>query len=376
MSVENNLIYFYFERPTQFEAPFFKFIHQRGNLKILTIFEAGKNNDFDYEQDQKLSWGFDLLEGYSYTLLTKWKIFLSVICVKHTLVFNGYSHPHFFLAALIAKLFGRRIYLRTDSIIYPDGANSSISKRWIKKMIYRTYDGFLVTGIGGERYVRDFLKLSTDKKVIYFPYSVNLDYFTNDGVTSKNFIDIPVQMEKFLKADLRIPILVIAKLNYREAPFDLIYAFERYRGLKNIYKVTIVGGGNCLTQLQALCKAAGLEDTVQFFGYVPYTSLPAIYSWHDIFYHGPRSEPFGVSVVEAAAAGLFVITNSKVGATEELQRWSTAAHIYQSGDVLELSNVLLDLRARKWDRRMIADQAVKGFSYEVLEGRLIKGLID
>lgn len=365
---------FYFERPTQFEAPFFKFLNQRNNLRVLAVFEKSVEDGFDKEQQQKLTWGFNLYEGYPNECLSKDGIFWHAVTRNGILIFNGYSKPHLFLAALVAKCLGSKIFLRTDSVIYPDGANSSCRYRWLKSLIYRFYDGFLVTGAGGFNYLTDFLKIPKSKKIIFFPYSVDLDRYTPKFLDASIPDPILLPMIEFLEADSRIPLLVIAKLNNRESPFDLINTFKRYKDLQKIYKVTVVGSGDCLESLRLECQYSDLESTFHFFGYMPYVLLPAIYSKHKIFYHGPDSEPFGVSVIEAAAAGLFVLTNTKVGSTEELLRWSTSGYFHQVGDYKELHRLLIKLKDQNFDRMDISQQVIKGFAYDVLERRLIEGL--
>lgn len=377
---EAPVIRFYLARPTQFEAPFFRFLANRGRVRLEPVFEDVSQACNDPELGRKIDWGFDLCDGYRFRVVKPWQMLFDVASAPGPIIFNGYTKSPLFLAAIVARLLGKKIYLRTDSVILADGTNSSPKLAGLKRILYGYYHGYLVTGASGRRYLREFLKVPEQKRVIEFPYCVDLDAFPSSLESPAtcwpaDCAEVADRIEKFLRQDQRIPLLVVSKLTEREAPEDLFACFAKYPDLAALFKVSVVGSGDRLAELEALTIDTGLQDTFQFFGYLPYRALPAVYARHAVFYHGPRLEAFGVSVLEAAAAGLYVVTNGRVGASQELSQYSSAVWIYATGDLDALRKTLKQVSLSPPNRSLISDQARSGFSYEKLESRFVAELL-
>ena len=379
MPKDNQDVRFYLAKPTQFEAPFFRFLEKAEGMRLIPVFTGGASVEYDIEQGQRLSWGFDLLYGYRSRRISAWLTPLDAAQGAAILVFNGYATVPYLLGALIARFKGCRVFLRTDSVLFSDGTSSSQRMRWLKRLIYSFYDGYLVTGIGGKRFVHNYLGFRSNKVVVNFPYSVDVHFFAQ-AVASRG-CNPPIEhpairaMYADLIGETRRRVVVVAKLNAREAPSDLLLCFESFAELSKQFVVTIVGGGPLTSKLRDQVARAGLQDTLRFYGYVPYQSLTWVYGQHDVYYHGPASEPFGVSPIESAAAGLFVITNSRVGAAEELAQHSRWVRIHFLSDLDSLYEALLDVSDCRLDRRVISKAAIAGFGYPELARRLTVGLI-
>jgi glycosyltransferase involved in cell wall biosynthesis len=88
--------------------------------------------------------------------------------------------------------------------------------------------------------------------------------------------------------------------------------------------------------LEAFAHDRGL-DRVRFPGYIPYLELPALYAACDLFVHPAREERWGVSVAEALACGLPVVTSSRVGAAYDLIHPGANGFTYEAGDVTDLA---------------------------------------
>ena len=71
---------------------------------------------------------------------------------------------------------------------------------------------------------------------------------------------------------------------------------------------------------------------MRFLGYVPYGELPALYAAADLFVHPVQEERWGVSVAEALACGLPVVTSSRVGAAHDLVIAGRNGGVYPAGD--------------------------------------------
>jgi glycosyltransferase involved in cell wall biosynthesis len=80
----------------------------------------------------------------------------------------------------------------------------------------------------------------------------------------------------------------------------------------------VVGAGPENDALQALARELKIADAVRFTGFVPDAQLPAYYAASDVYVHTCKNESFGLSVLEASAAGLPVIAVAEGGPREIL----------------------------------------------------------
>jgi glycosyltransferase involved in cell wall biosynthesis len=79
-----------------------------------------------------------------------------------------------------------------------------------------------------------------------------------------------------------------------------------------------VGSGPEEPRLRELAADLGLGTDVEFRGFVDQPELAAVYAEADIFAFPTLDDPFGIVVLEAAAAGLPVVASPFGGATLDL----------------------------------------------------------
>lgn len=82
--------------------------------------------------------------------------------------------------------------------------------------------------------------------------------------------------------------------------------------------LTLVGDGPLRLDLEALAAELGIADRVDFRGRVDPDRVGAIYAEHDLLVHLSYAETFGLTCVEAAAAGLPVLAAESAGPTSTL----------------------------------------------------------
>jgi glycosyltransferase involved in cell wall biosynthesis len=75
--------------------------------------------------------------------------------------------------------------------------------------------------------------------------------------------------------------------------------------------------------LKRLVQELGLTEKVNFLGYVADEDLPNFYSLADIYIHLAKNEPFGLSVLEALAFGIPVISVKEGGPGELIKEGET-----------------------------------------------------
>jgi glycosyltransferase involved in cell wall biosynthesis len=95
----------------------------------------------------------------------------------------------------------------------------------------------------------------------------------------------------------------------------LLYALSHLR--RDDVTLVVGGTGHLTDQLEKFTELAGVEDSTQYVGYIEEEELADYYASADLFVSPSRSEPFGITVVEALSAGTRVVS-TECGAAEVL----------------------------------------------------------
>ncbi|MDJ0795533.1 MAG: glycosyltransferase family 4 protein [Calothrix sp. MO_167.B12] len=149
------------------------------------------------------------------------------------------------------------------------------------------------------------------------------------------------------------------------------------------FSATIAGGTlsqEFVEELQRFVESEGMEDKVKFPGVLSRQQLKELYKTHNVLVFPSRfQEPFGISQIEAMAAGLTLVTSGTGGAGEIVEH-----HIdgfkFESENPLDLADVLsyLPTNTNEWEKITVAGQkrAMSNFSQargiEQLEDVLFK----
>lgn len=343
-------IVFLVERPTQFEAPFYRFAARaaaggRHELRVLFTGVDVAEPVFDPELGKPVSWGIDLLGGYPHEICPRegaegWLAERLRPERCDLVIANGYTQPLYRLGTRLAKGAGIATALRLDSVPW-DG---SLLRDLVKRVLFatymkKTYDLFLGVGSLTLAYLKAFGV--PPERMGLFPYAVDVEAFRRGSALSPE--ERLARRERLgVPPDARV-VLALAKFNDREAPWDLLRAFDRLRHRADVWLV-LAGDGPERGDLEETARASGL-DRVRFPGYVPYPELPALYAASDLFVHPAREERWGVSVQEALACGLPVVASSRVGAGVDLIEPGRNGFLYEAGWEGELARRVEDALA-------------------------------
>jgi glycosyltransferase involved in cell wall biosynthesis len=324
-------ITFLVERPTQFEAPFFRFAARDPEHELRALFTCADAAEpvFDPELGKPVSWGIDLLGGYPYEVCRSGKE-LAELLRRHRcdlLIANGYTQRLYREGVRLARRAGTATALRLDSVPWDDSRARHLAKRLLfATYMQRMYDLFLGVGSLTLEYLRAFGVPA--ERTGLFPYAVDVETFRSRSVLS-------AAERRALRDRLGVPaparvVLALAKFNHREAPWDLLHAFARL-DREDVWLVLAGDGAErCVLESQA-------GPRVRFPGYIHYPELPALYAAADVFVHPAREERWGVSVQEALACGLPVIASSRVGSGYDLIDGGGNGFVYSAGNEEELA---------------------------------------
>jgi len=352
-------IVFLVERPTQFDAPFFRFAARDPEHEFLVVFTSPDIEApvFDPELGRSISWGIELFGGYPHELPSgdpsRWLKERLLPQRWDLLITNGYREPLHQLAAKLAKQEGTATALRMDSVYWDRSAMRNLVRRLRYTLhIKRMYDLFLGAGSMTLDYLQAF-GVSRERMGL-FSYAVDVEEFRNRSNLS------PAERTAF-RERLGVPpavqlVLSLTKFIDREAPWDLLRAFGCI-GREDLWLV-LAGDGDARADLEWFVRERGL-NRVRFPGYIPYPELPSLYGASDLFVHPVREELWGVSVQEALACGLPAVVSSHVGAGYDLIESGGNGFVYAVGDDTELA-------ARIEDALALPLEQVRQHSREIL----------
>jgi glycosyltransferase involved in cell wall biosynthesis len=358
-------ILFVVERPTQFEAPFYRHAaqDQAHQLRVLFTSPDPASPVFDPELGHRVDWGIDLLGGYPHEELSphddrreaalralkreRWELVIT----------NGHRDPAARQATAMARQLGIATALRLDSVDRRSGVGAAVRRRLLAPVLGRRYDLFLGVGSRSLAYL-ERCGIGAARRGL-FPYAVDVEYFRGRSGS-------PRQERAALRQRWGIPggakvVLAVAKLNDREAPWDLVAALP---SLGPDVWLLVAGDGPARNDVLELARKLQPDQRFCFCNYVPYPELPALYAAADLFVHAVREEKWGVSVNESLACGLPAIVSSGVGAGDDLIAAGRNGFVYETGNVEELARRIAAALALSRDEvRRTNDQILARWDY-------------
>lgn len=150
----------------------------------------------------------------------------------------------------------------------------------------------------------------TDKEILITPFGVDIEHFKKiDGLQPID--EFIVGNVKTLSPKYGIDVLIRA--------FRIV--LDNNPNLKT--RLLIYGKGPCKQEYENLAKDLGIEDFVEFKGFIDNKKLPKVYNSFSVSVSVSNSESFGVVAVEAMACECPVVTSDADGFTEVVKNGET-----------------------------------------------------
>ena len=161
-----------------------------------------------------------------------------------------------------------------------------------------------------------------------------------DAIPYLQPVDRQAMRKEFQLPEDAIIIGIVAQLIPRKGHLYLIDAIETLDKEYPNIRVLCFGQGPLRSQLESLVKQKNLSDIIQFTGFR--TDLPKWLGGLDILAHPADMEGLGVSLLQASAAAVPIVTTKAGGLPEAVQDGKTGILI-NPGDTGSLTTVLKDL---------------------------------
>jgi UDP-glucose:(heptosyl)LPS alpha-1,3-glucosyltransferase len=178
----------------------------------------------------------------------------------------------------------------------------------------------------------DAIEFGIKKNKLYvIPMGIDVDEYVNNQVNCEDTINILFVGRIARVRRIEILLQAVAKLSI---PYHLILVGGEE-------KTSSLSKSGYLDELKNLCKTLNINDQVTFVGSVAQDELPNWYSKGDVFVYPSIYENFGQPILEAAAAGLPIIS-TPVGVARELITDNETGFLF-NGDNQELADRISQL---------------------------------
>lgn len=271
-------------------------------------------------------------EVYNPINIIKLKKFLKSYDIIHT--HNTACQLYVPLAALLSSLDVK--FVTTEHSTF----NRRRSKKWLKpidRWMYNQYSAIICISEQASTNLKNYIGQA--QKIHTIMNGVKVDSFfrpITDISGKKNFVISMIAAfrkekdhETLLKAMARLPINYVLQLAGRD--FD-----------------------GKVPQLKQMCAELGIENRVVFMG--PRTDIPDILENSDVAVLSSYWEGFGLSAVEAMAAGKPLIASNVGGLRDVVQR---AGVLFSQGDDVELANRIKWLCENPNEYKAVAEMCQK-----------------
>lgn len=156
-----------------------------------------------------------------------------------------------------------------------------------------------------------------------------------------NHVDLPVLADARPAGGHEPVVLFLGLVGDRKGVFDLLPAFAQALGESPAMRLVVAGNGE-VARAGRMAQELGIGGRVQFPGWVEGAAKESLLVSADIYVLPSHNENFPVSVLEAMARSLPVIT-TRVGGIPELVRDGVDGILVEPGDVAALAAALVAL---------------------------------
>jgi glycosyltransferase involved in cell wall biosynthesis len=331
--------------PIQYNAPVFKLLAERGNirLKVFYTWEKSKDGIFDIKFNQNIKWDIPLLEGYDYQFVK------NVSTNQGTHHFKGMINPDLnneieawgAVAVLIygwnfhshfkaMKYFKGKIpvFFRGDSTILNNrpGIKTLLRRIWLT-YVYRFVDYAFYVGTNNKKY---YLKYGLkEKQLIFAPHAVDNERFAdNNEEYEKKAKQWRLQLG--IKED-DLVFLFAGKFEAIKNPEIFIKAAKKISN--NKIKFILAGDGILTDNLKFDAKDC---KNIVFLPFQNQSMMPILYRLGDIYVITSRSETWGLALNESMACGRAVLVSDTTGCVPDLIEDGLNGFIFRSNDISDL----------------------------------------
>lgn len=196
--------------------------------------------------------------------------------------------------------------------------------RWLDEWTYRPYSKIVAVSEAVNQTLQNRLKHIDKDRFVTIVNGIDISRFSDASPIERRVVDM--QNGDFM-------IVSIGRL-YKEKGFDVIINALTY--LPSNYKLVIIGDGIYRTTLENLVIEKGLQERVKLIGYQ--RNVEQYLKSADLYVSASCSEGFGLTIIEATAAGIPVIASD----IPAFRHMIPANQLFEVGNSEQLTKLILE----------------------------------
>jgi glycosyltransferase involved in cell wall biosynthesis len=334
-----------------YRVPLFQALHDRSDLEICVLFSTARSWERTWTIDPAtLTFPHRILPGICLrppksrfsekrSIYINPTLFPELVRLRPDVII-GYEFSVPSMTALLYARIARRPLLIWSECTPLTDRHLTQGQRWTRRVIIPRAQGFFGTSPPACRNL--IAQGAPLERVAEAPQVHQVDWIVRQAAQAR---------EKNSSSDGLI--LYVGSLIERKGVGLLLDAFAQARVRHPSIRLRIVGEGPLRGKLEKKAAQAGLQDRVDFAGFVEPAGIPSEYVEAGLFILPSLEETFGVVVVEALACGVPVICSSFAGVSTYLKDGEDA-YIVDPND----TELLAGRMARLLDDRALRAQFI------------------
>lgn len=306
------------------------------DLEIFFLAETESRRNWDVPKD-KIEFSYRVLHGLQIgkayqqapIFFNPGVIYQLWLQKPDVIICGGWHHYTYWLALAYARITKTRFLIWSESTLKDERASSQIKDK-LKRWIVNQANGYIVPGKAQKDYLTNF---GASEEKIWIARNAVDNIFTLSAESK-------CEQQQIWKQKLNLKgcvILFVGRLIDEKGIPELLQAFTLLS--QDNVTLAIVGSGACEQTYQNYCQQKKLENII-FTGFKSEDELVKYYAAADIFVFPTRSDPWGLVINEAMAAGLPIVCSTAAGAAGDLIKEQVNGLIVPVGDAISLSKAL------------------------------------
>lgn len=253
--------------------------------------------------------------------------------------YKGSFYRKFYVTKL-CKRYGKKVIIHLHGSEFKDFYNNGNTKR--KSLIRELFTISDCSVVLGEDW-KYFIENITPKAKV---------------VVINNAVSIPDVPEKIIREERTF--LFLGALIKRKGIIDLLTALKHMKEKKiHGWHVLIAGSGEEETALKEFVKNNGLENAVNFLGWVKKEQKPELFGKSDVLVLPSYNEGLPIAILEAMSYGLPIVSTN-VGSIAESVHNGENGFLINPGDVVALENAITVLtgNAALWKKQSLESRKI------------------
>jgi glycosyltransferase involved in cell wall biosynthesis len=281
------------EIPAPYRVPLFGALAER--VELLVLFLAAVDPRRPYYDVGALPFPHRVLEGHELRRGSRWVVANRGVLRElrrfrpDAVAVGGWNQPAFWQALGYCRVRRIPLLLWVESTAR-DARSEAAPLRLARRAMIAGASGYFVPGRAAAEYVRSFGV--PDELVAHAPNAVDARDFAAGERSGRG----------------ECTFLYVGRLEPEKGLDVLLRAFRDVPG-----RLVLVGNGS-----EEAALRADADRRVEFAGALPHDGVARAYAEADVFVLPSRSEPWGMVLNEAAAAGLPLVATEEVGAAHDL----------------------------------------------------------